>query len=93
MITDPEEEAWAEIQQRQSLNRKRQIEAQIKMLEQEMESIKARLNDVVAKTPDEFYNDLRNQVIQEVADWVHTMPAFGQTTLDSFYIRIMGMKR
>lgn len=93
MITDPEEEAWAEIQQRQSLNRKRQIEAQIKMLEQEMESIKARLNDVVPKTPDEFYNDLRNQVIQEVADWVHTMPAFGQTTLDSFYIRIMGMKR
>ena len=93
MITDPEEEAWAEIQQVQSLNRKRQIEDQIKKLEQEMDAIKMRLNETAPKTPDEFYNELRNQVIQEVADWVHTMPAFGQTTLDSFHIRIMGMKR
>jgi len=75
MITDPEDEAWAEIERMQSLNRKRQIEA------------------LVPKTQEDFYNELRNQVIQEVADWVHTMPAFGQDTLDSFHIRIMGMKR
>ena len=93
MINDPEEEAWAEIQQVQSLNRKRQIEDQIKKLEQEMGVIKMRLNETLPKTPDEFYNELRNQVIQEVADWVHTMPGFGQDTLDSFHIRIMGMKQ
>lgn len=89
----PEDEAWAELERMQSLNRKRQIEAQVKLLEGEMKTIKTRLNDLVPKTPEEFYNELRNQVIQEVADWVHTMPGFGQDTLDSFRIRIMGMKQ
>ena len=88
-----EDEAWAMIDRTQSLNRKRQIENQMRELTEEMTKIRVRLGDLEVKTSEEFYNELRNNIIQEVADWVHTMPAFGQDTLDSFYVRIMGMKR
>jgi len=88
-----EDEAWATIDRTQSLNRKRQIENQMRELTEEVTKIRVRLGDLEAKTPDEFYNELRNNILQEVADWVHTMPGFGQDTLDSFHIRIMGMKR
>jgi len=88
-----EDEAWAMIDRTQSLNRKRQIENQMRELTEEMTKIRVRLGDLEVKTSEEFYNELRNNVIQEVADWVHTMPGFGQDTLDSFHIRIMGMKR
>lgn len=92
-MTDEEDEAWATIDRTQSLNRKRQIENQMRELTEEVTNIRVRLGDLEAKTPDEFYNELRNNILQEVADWVHTMPGFGQDTLDSFHIRIMGMKR
>lgn len=88
-----EDEAWSMIDRTQSLNRKRQIENQMRELTEEMTKIRVRLGDLEVKTSEEFYNELRNNIIQEVADWVHTMPAFGQDTLDSFYVRIMGMKR
>lgn len=88
-----EDEAWSMIDRTQSLNRKRQIENQMRELTEEMTKIRVRLGDLEVKTSEEFYNELRNNIIQEVADWVHTMPAFGQATLDSFYVRIMGMKR
>ena len=88
-----EDEAWAMIDRTQSLNRKRQIENQMRELTEEMTKIRVRLGDLEVKTSEEFYNELRNNVIQEVADWLHTMPGFGQDTLDSFHIRIMGMKR
>jgi len=88
-----EDEAWSMIDRTQSLNRKRQIENQMRELTEEMTKIRVRLGDLEVKTSEEFYNELRNNVIQEVADWVHTMPGFGQDTLDSFHIRIMGMKR
>ena len=92
-MTNEEDEAWATINRTQSLNRKRQIENQMRELTEEVTKIRVRLGDLEAKTPDEFYNELRNNILQEVADWVHTMPGFGQDTLDSFHIRIMGMKR
>jgi hypothetical protein len=92
-MTNEEDEAWATIDRTQSLNRKRQIENQMRELTEEVTKIRVRLGDLEAKTPDEFYNELRNNILQEVADWVHTMPGFGQDTLDSFHIRIMGMKR
>lgn len=92
-MTSEEDEAWGHMQRIESLNRKRQIENQMRVLTEEMTKIRVRLGDLEAKTPDEFYNELRNNILQEVADWVHTMPGFGQDTLDSFHIRIMGMKR
>lgn len=92
-MTNEEDEAWATIDKTQSLNRKRQIENQMRELTKEVTKIRARLGNIEAKTPDEFYNELRNNILQEVADWVHTMPGFGKDTLDSFHIRIMGMKR
>jgi len=88
-----EDEAWSMIDRTQSLNRKRQIENQMRELTAEMAKIRVRLGDLEVKTSEEFYNELRNNIIQEVADWVHTMPGFGKDTLDSFHIRIMGMKR
>jgi hypothetical protein len=92
-MTSEEDEAWHLIDRTYTLNRKRQIENQMRDLTDEMNHIRVRLGDLEVKTSEEFYNELRNNILQEVADWVRTMPGFGQDTLDSFHIRIMGMKR
>ena len=92
-MTSEEDEAWHLIDRTYTLNRTRQIENQMRDLTDEMNHIRFRLGDLEVKTSEEFYNELRNNILQEVADWVHTMPGFGQDTLDSFHIRIMGMKR
>lgn len=92
-MTSEEDKAWHLIDRTYTLNRKRQIENQMRDLTDEINHIRFRLGDFEVKTSEEFYNELRNNVLQEVADWVRTMPGFGKDTLDSFHIRIMGMKR
>ena len=46
-----------------------------------------------AKTQQEFYDQLRNGVIEEVANEVRKMSGFGQDTLDSLTIYIRGLKK
>jgi hypothetical protein len=45
------------------------------------------------KTQQEFYDELRNGVIEEVAREIERMKVFGSDTLSSFAIYIRGMKR
>jgi len=45
------------------------------------------------KTQQEFYDELRNSVIEEVANSIQRMSGFGQDTLDSLTIYIRGMKK
>jgi hypothetical protein len=49
--------------------------------------------DLIVKTQEEFYNELRNQVIEEVAREMAKFKAFGNDTVNSMAIYIRGMKR
>jgi hypothetical protein len=88
-----EDEAWATIDRTQSLNRKRQIENQMRDLTEEMSLIRVRLGDLEVKTSEEFYNELRNGVIEEVAKHVEKLKGFGHDTMSSFAIYIRDLKK
>ena len=45
------------------------------------------------KTQQQFYDELRNGVIEEVVREIERMKVFGSDTLSSFAIYIRGMKR
>ena len=92
-MTDEEDEAWATIDKIQSLNRKRQIENQMRELTKEVTKIRVRLGDIEAKTPEEFYNELRNGVIEEVAQHIEKLTGFGKDTVDGLAIYIKGLKK
>jgi hypothetical protein len=88
-----EDEAWATIDRTQSLNRKRQIENQMRDLTEELSLIRVRLGDLEVKTSEEFYNELRNGVIEEVAKHVEKLKGFGHDTMSSFAIYIRDLKK
>jgi hypothetical protein len=54
------------------------------------ENVKAQMQ---AKTQQEFYDELRNGVIEEVAQHIEKMRVFGNDTISSFAIYIRGMKK
>lgn len=45
------------------------------------------------KTQQQVYDELRNDILEEVAVEIEKMKCFGKDTLDSFGIFIRGMKR
>jgi archaellum component FlaC len=91
-MTSEEDEAWEHVQRIESLNRKRQIENQVKRLEQDMEVVKDRVEVVESKTAQEFYDELRNNVIEEVAQHIEKLTGFGKDTVDGLTIYIRKMK-
>ena len=54
---------------------------------------KRQILDLQPKTDQQFYDELRNGVIEEVAKEIEKLTAFGQDTLDSLAIYIRGMKK
>jgi len=46
-----------------------------------------------AKTQQEFYDELRNSVIEEVAMSIQRMTGFGQDTIDGLTIYIRALKK
>ena len=64
------------------------IERQAK---QRQESVKA--NFLQPKSAQEFYDELRNGVIDEVVREVRRLTSFGKDTIDSLAIYIDGMKK
>jgi len=54
------------------------------------ENVKSQMQ---AKTQQEFYDELRNSVLEETAQAVEKMRGFGSDTISSFAIFIRGMKR
>ena len=54
---------------------------------------KRQIEKLKPKTEQEFYDELRNGVIEEVAQEIKKLTAFGQDTLDSLAIYIRGMKK
>ena len=49
--------------------------------------------ELEVKTQQEFYDELRNGVIEEVAQHIEKLTGFGQDTISSFATYIRGMKR
>lgn len=91
-MTSDEDEAWAHMQRIESLNRKRQIENQVHRLEQDMQVVKERVDVIESKTPQKFYDELRNNVIEEVAQHIEKLTGFGKDTVDGLTIYIRKMK-
>jgi len=54
---------------------------------------KRQIQDLELKTDQQFYDELRNGVIEEVAKEIEKMKGFGQDTIDSFTIWIRDMKK
>jgi len=94
-MTSEEDKAWHLIDRTYTLNRKRQIENQMRDLTDEMNQIKyVTLEDFnePAKTPQEFYDELRNNVIEEIAQHIEKLTGFGKDTVDGLTIYIREMK-
>jgi hypothetical protein len=53
---------------------------------------KRQIQALEPKTPEQFYNELRNRVLDEVAAEIQKMTGFGKDTLDSLIVFIQGMK-
>jgi hypothetical protein len=51
------------------------------------------IKNLPVKTQQEFYDELRNGVIDEVAMAIERMRGFGSDTISSFAIFIRGMKK
>ena len=49
--------------------------------------------DLIVKTQEEFYNELRNATIEEVAQHIEKLKGFGNDTISSLAVYIRGMKR
>ena len=76
-----------------SLNRKRQIDVLIS-LETRMAKLKQRVErELKPMTAEQFYEMLRNTVIEEVAVEIEKMTGFGKDTIDSLAIYIRDMKK
>lgn len=46
-----------------------------------------------AKTQQEFYDELRNDILEQVAQDIEKLKGFGQDTISSFAIYIREMKK
>jgi archaellum component FlaC len=92
-MTSEEDEAREHVQRIESMNRKRQIENQVKRLEQDMEVVKDRVEVVESKTAQEFYDELRDNVIEEVAQHIEKLTGFGNDTVDGLTIYIRNLKK
>ena len=54
---------------------------------------KRQIQALEPKTSEQFYNELRNRVLDEVAAEIQKMTGFGKDTLDSLCVYIQGMKK
>ena len=54
---------------------------------------KRQIQELELKTDQQFYDELRNGVIEEVAQEIEKFTAFGQDTLDSLAIYIRRLKK
>jgi len=54
---------------------------------------KRQIQAIESKTPQQFYDELRNKVLDEVTAEIQKMTGFGKDTISSFEIYIQGMKK
>ena len=83
--TPDEDETFNEIE-RMSKVKQELVKQQLDRLENDVAQLKA-------KTQQEFYDELRNSVLEEAAQAIEKMRGFGGDTISSFAIFIREMKR
>ena len=83
--TPDEDETFNEIE--------RMSKVKQELVKQQLDRLEADVAQLKVKTQQEFYDELRNGVIEEVAVTIERMKGFGQDTISSFAIYIRGMKR
>ena len=85
MIDDPEKDAFNHVEM---MSRVKQ-----EAVKQQLDRLEAAVAKLKAKTQQEFYDELRNSVLEETAQAIEKMRGFGNDTISSFAIFIRGMKR
>jgi chorismate mutase len=71
----------------------RESKVKQELVKQQLDRLEADVAQLKAKTQQEFYDELRNGVIEEVAVAIEKLTGFGQDTISSFAIYIRGMKK
>jgi len=71
----------------------RESKVKQELVKQQLDRLEADVAQLKAKTQQEFYDELRNSVLEETAQAVEKMRGFGNDTISSFAIFIRGMKR
>jgi chorismate mutase len=71
----------------------RESKVKQELVKQQLDRLEASVAQLKAKTQQEFYDELRNSVLEETAQAVEKMRGFGGDTISSFAIFIRGMKR
>ena len=92
MIDDPEDEAFNEIERRSNA-KKDAVRATMRVIEEQKIMHKRGIGFLKPKSQEEFYNELRNGVVEEVAQHIEKLKGFGQDTVSSLAIYIREMKK
>jgi len=71
----------------------RESKVKQELVKQQLDRLENDVAQLKAKTQQEFYDELRNSVLEETAQAVEKMRGFGSDTISSFAIFIRGMKR
>ena len=71
----------------------RESKVKQELVKQQLDRLEAEVAQLKVKTQQEFYDELRNGVIEEVAQHIEKLTGFGQDTISSFAIYIRGMKK
>jgi hypothetical protein len=81
-----------EIEQR-AKQRKEAVRATMRVIEEQRIMHRRGIGFLKPKSQQEFYDELRNGVIEEVARHIEKLTGFGQDTISSFAIYIREMKK
>ena len=87
-----EDEAFNDIE-RQAKQRKEAVRATMRVIEEQRIMHRRGIGFLKPKSQQEFYDELRNGVIEEVVVAIEHMKGFGNDTISSFAIYIRGMKK
>ena len=87
-----EDEAFNEIE-RQAERRKEAKRVTMRVIEEQRIMHRRGVGFLKPKSQEEFHNELRNGIVEEVAQHIEKLTGFGQDTISSFAIYIRGMKK
>ena len=71
----------------------RESKVKQELVKQQLDRLEAEVAQLKVKTQQEFYDELRNGIIEEVAVAIERMRGFGQDTISSFAVFIRSMKK
>jgi hypothetical protein len=90
--TPEEDEAFNEIEQR-AKQRKEAVRATMRVIEEQKIMHRRGIGFLKPKSQEEFYDELRNGIVEEVAQHIEKLTGFGPDTISSFAIYIREMKK